>query len=212
MPWERDLSSINPNPASLIKPFNTVPEYVDTRLQHFLIISNSRHIFPFWNAFTDRYQILKGYCYTLLNSDSSDWNFYYDTLFWTAGEIYTPLTPWLQQCKVICTLPTFDVHISLQQGSLQPGQPDETVTTDSTWHGTMRHESHNTHLDQSQHQLPSFSYHLEPNREFQTTALKTDFRRPNINHILRLFLKINKMPFVIDVIGFKKEDTLPSKI
>lgn len=51
MPWERDLLSINPNPGSLIKPFNTVPEYVDTRLQHFLIILNSRHIFPFnWHS------------------------------------------------------------------------------------------------------------------------------------------------------------------
>lgn len=50
MLWERDLS-INPNPGSLIKPFNTVSEYVDTRLQHFLIIFNSRHIFPFnWHS------------------------------------------------------------------------------------------------------------------------------------------------------------------
>lgn len=51
MPWERDLLSINPNPGSLIKPSNTVSEYVDTRLQHFLIIFNSRHIFPFnWHS------------------------------------------------------------------------------------------------------------------------------------------------------------------
>ena len=47
MPWERDLLSINPSLASLIEPSNTVSEYVDTRLQHFLIIFNSRHIFPF---------------------------------------------------------------------------------------------------------------------------------------------------------------------
>ena len=47
MPWERDLLSINPSPGSLIEPSNTVSEYVDTRLQHFLIIFNSRHIFPF---------------------------------------------------------------------------------------------------------------------------------------------------------------------
>lgn len=51
MPWERDLLSINPNPGSLIKPSTTVSEYVDTRLQHFLIIFNSRHIFPFnWHS------------------------------------------------------------------------------------------------------------------------------------------------------------------
>lgn len=51
MPWERDLLSINPNPCSLIKPSYTVSEYVDTRLQHFLIIFNSRHIFPFnWHS------------------------------------------------------------------------------------------------------------------------------------------------------------------
>lgn len=51
MPWERDLLSINASPGSLIKPWNTASEYADTRLQHFLIIFNSRHIFPFnWHS------------------------------------------------------------------------------------------------------------------------------------------------------------------
>lgn len=51
MPRERDLLSINPNRCSLIKPSYTVSEYVDTRLQHFLIIFNFRHIFPFnWHS------------------------------------------------------------------------------------------------------------------------------------------------------------------
>lgn len=59
-PCEGELLSINPNPGSLIKPSNTASECVDTRLQHFLIIFNARHIFPFnWHSETpfESYQI-----------------------------------------------------------------------------------------------------------------------------------------------------------
>lgn len=79
MPWERDLLSINLNPGSLIKPSIHSVWICRHQTSTFLIIFNSRHIFPFnWHSEmpVQSYQIgtkfSKEVNYTLLNSESSD--------------------------------------------------------------------------------------------------------------------------------------------
>lgn len=181
MPWERDLLSINPNPGSLIKPSNTVSEYVDTRLQHFLIIFNSRHIFPFnWHSEMplQSYQIgtkfskeITAHFWILIHLIEI-------VILKLFLEIWKRLTPHFvrnsSNIKVIYLhLAHFLVHISCQWGSPEPGQSYETMATNPglAWddnHGV----THNTPFNQSQHQPPSFSHHLEPNTESQTATLK----------------------------------------
>lgn len=108
--------------------------------------------------------------------------------------------------KVICIWPIFvctflySEALYSQVNLRTPGPPTP------AWPRPMPQAAINTPFDQSHHQGPAFSPHLESNREFQTN-LKDISDAPNINHILRFFLK--KSTFVIDALGVKIDQATP---
>lgn len=153
MPWERDLLSINPDPGSLIKPSNTVSEYVDTRLQHFVIIFNSRHIFPFnWHSEMplQSYQIGTKFSKGMT---THFWILIYLIeivilkLFFEMWKRSIPhFVHHSSNVKVIYLhLVHFAVYISCQWGSLQPGQSHESIAMNRCLAWNHDQKSHTTY-------------------------------------------------------------------